>query len=82
MLYPVGVAVSGMLRPRVQLSGFSSTSGGGSTPGPLSVPEKHGMDIIRDPSLNKVCALYIVHFQFCTFVHCTFSVMYIYTLRH
>ena len=46
--------MSGMLRPRVQLSGFSSTSGGGSTPGPLSVPEKHGMDIIRDPSLNKV----------------------------
>ncbi|KAL5264151.1 hypothetical protein ACHWQZ_G005286 [Mnemiopsis leidyi] len=48
-----GVAVSGMLRPRVQLSGFSSSSTGGATPGPLSVPEKHGMDIIRDPSLNK-----------------------------
>jgi len=55
--FGVGVAVSGMLRPRVQLSGFSSSSEGHPAPGPLAVPEKHGIDLLRDPNLNKGMAM-------------------------
>ena len=40
-----------MLRRRVQLNHHSTTT---AESGPLSVPEKHGIDILRDPNLNKV----------------------------
>jgi len=50
-----GAAVSQMLNPRVQYKGFSA----GVKPGPLSVPERHGVDLLRDPNLNKGMAMTI-----------------------
>ena len=43
-----------MLQPRVQMSGFIPGADGAVRGAPLSVPEKHGVDILRDPILNKV----------------------------
>lgn len=41
-----------MLQHRVQLAEFTSKPG--KHTGPLSVPDKSGIDLLRDPNLNKV----------------------------
>lgn len=54
-----GVGTSAMLQPRVQMSGFIPGADGAVRGAPLSVPEKHGVDILRDPILNKGMAFTI-----------------------
>lgn len=47
----LGAGVTGMLKPRVQLAEFSGSGG------LQSVPERTGIDLLRDPYLNKGMAM-------------------------